>query len=127
MQILLILLLCLVLSACTAAPSTIAYADVPQTGDPVRGEELFNTQVNLAPPCVACHIPANTASPTLDGFGAIAGSRVDGESAHEYAFYSITEPSRYIVEGFGDAMYNQYDENLTAQDIADLIAYILSR
>jgi mono/diheme cytochrome c family protein len=128
MRYLLILALLLFLAACTAtSSSSIQYSDIPETGDAVHGEELFNSSVNLAPPCIGCHIPANTASPSLDGFGTTAGSRVEGQSAREYAFYSIVEPDRHIVEGFGNAMYNQYDEKLTAQDIADLIAYVLSR
>lgn len=129
MRYLLVLTLLMFLAACTAnPPTTIPYSALPETGDVVRGEELFNTQINLAPPCGACHIATNPASPLLDGFGAIAGTRVEGQSAREYAFYSIVEPDRYTVEGFGvGIMYNQYDENLSAQDIADLIAYLLTR
>jgi hypothetical protein len=55
----------------------------------------------------------------------VAGERVEGESAREYTFYAIAEPGRYIVEGYGNAMYNRYDENLSPQEIADLIAYLL--
>jgi mono/diheme cytochrome c family protein len=129
MRIILLMTLGLLLAACTAnAPTTIQYSEIPETGDAVHGEELFNTSVNLAPACVGCHIPNNPASPSLDGFGEVAGTRVEGQSAREYTFYSIVEPDRYTVEGYGvGIMYNKYDENLSAQDIADLIAYLLSR
>jgi cytochrome c553 len=126
MRTLIMLVLLLILAACTS-PTSLQYSDIPETGDAARGEELFNTSTNLAPACLGCHITGSSASPPLDGFGEIAGSRVEGESAREYTFYSIVEPERHIVEGYGNAMYNQYDEKLSPQDIADLIEYILSR
>jgi cytochrome c553 len=86
---------------------------------------LFNT--GAIPPCAACHVAPFTASPSLEGFGETAATRVEGMSAQEYAFYSIVQPEAYIVEGFGNAMYNKYGEDLSAQDIADLIAYLLAQ
>jgi hypothetical protein len=67
-----------------------------------------------------------SASPDLAGFADRAGEQVEGQDAREYAFYSITEPGRYVVEDFGNVMYDQYDEKLTPQQIADLIAYLLT-
>jgi mono/diheme cytochrome c family protein len=115
------------LAACSPnPPSVISLTAIPTDGDVARGEVLYNTGKDLAPPCAACHLPNSPASPDLAGFGARAATMVAGESAHEYAFYSITEPGRFITPGYGNAMYNQYDEALTAQEIADLIAYILT-
>lgn len=115
--------LLLLLTACGGnAPSTVVYADMPQTGDVSNGEMLFTAQG-----CTACHHATASGAPTLDGFGDYAGSVVDGQTGHEYAFYSIVEPARYIAEGYGNAMPNRYDEAMTAQEIADLIAYLLSR
>jgi hypothetical protein len=110
-----LLLVACVLSACsnsTESPTTEnVYGEVAAlTGDVARGELLFNAEV--APPCSACHVPSSPASPPLDGFGEIAASRVEGMSAHEYAYYSIVEPGRFIVEGYGNVMYNQYGANL---------------
>jgi mono/diheme cytochrome c family protein len=117
----------LVISACsTNPPSVIGYDAIPSGGNAANGEVLFTSGKDQVPPCIACHLPNSPASPDLAGFGERAASRIAGQSAHEYAFYSITEPARFIVEGYGNAMYNQYDEAFTAQDIADLIAYILS-
>ena len=53
---------------------------------------------------------SSTGTPNLDGLGERAGEIVEGESAEEYIFYSITEPGRHIAEGFGNAMPNTYDE-----------------
>lgn len=125
---LLMLLILLALVGCSPnPPSVIPYSAIPTTGDVARGEALFNETISLAPACSSCHTgQENAASPDLAGFGAIAGTRVEGESAHEYAFYSIAEPGRFLVEGYGNAMYNLYDEKLTPEQLADLIAYILS-
>ena len=122
----LLLLIMVIVAGCnTNAPSSIAFEDVPTEGDPVHGEQLFNTGTN--PPCLACHNDESTGTPNLDGLGERAGGIVEAESAEEYIFYAITEPARHIAEGFGNAMPNTYDEDLNAQDIADLIAYLLSR
>jgi mono/diheme cytochrome c family protein len=117
----------LLMTACNAnPPSVVSLTDIPAEGDAARGEVLYNTGKDLAPACAGCHLPNSPASPDLAGFGERAATQVDSESAHEYAFYSITEPGRFIVPGYGNAMYNQYDEALTEQEIADLIAYILT-
>lgn len=128
MRIPILLTLCLlvILTACDNNPeSSIAFDDLPDNGDVVRGEDLFNS--GASPACIGCHTEGSSASPDLDGFAERAGSEVDGESAREYAFYSITEPGRHVVSGFGNAMPNEYDDDLSAQDIADLIAYLLTR
>lgn len=120
-------ILLLTLTACNPnPPSVLSYENLPLEGDVERGSELFNQPVNSAPPCSACHMPESPASPNLAGFNERASTQVEEQDAREYAFYSITEPARFIVEDFGNVMWNQYDESLTAQDIADLIAYVLS-
>lgn len=124
---LIICVLVIALTACNSnPPSVINYVDTPLEGDIVQGEILFTSGKDLAPPCVACHIPDAPASPDLAGFAERAASQVEGQSAHEYAFYAITEPAQFIAGGYGNAMYNMYDEILTPQEIADLIAYILT-
>lgn len=115
----------LLLSACGGEPeSTVALAEIPTEGDPVRGEEVFNELSN--PACSGCHVAGAAGAPSLEGYADVAGERVEGQSAREYTFYSIVEPGRYVVEGYGNAMPNTYDERLSVQDIADLIAYMLN-
>jgi cytochrome c553 len=127
MRILMIFVVLLLAACAPKPPSVLDYADLPVQGDAARGAILFTQQSRLAPSCESCHNPNAVGSPTLEGFGEIAATRVEGQSAHEYAFYSIVEPWRYVVEGYGDAMYNQYDDLMPAQDIADIIAYILAQ
>lgn len=128
MRILIVTLIMLfLLTACNPnPPSVISYEDVPLDGDSAHGEELFNSAIKSAPPCSSCHIPDSPASPDLAGLSERAGSRVEDMDAREYIFYSIVEPARFIVEDYGNVMWNRYDESLSPQDIADLIAYLLS-
>ena len=117
----------LTLTACGSAETVIPYEDIPTEGDAERGAVLFEQPGGVMSPCISCHVADAAAAPSLEGYGEIAGTRVEGQSAHEYTFYSIAEPAQYIVEGFGNAMYNKYDDNLSPQDIADLIAYTLEQ
>ena len=117
-----VMALMLIVTACTGnPPSTIAFTELPDSGDSAIGEILFTGQN-----CSNCHMEGATGAPQLDGLSDRAGSTVEGQSAREYVFYSITEPAQHIVEGFGNAMPNDYDENMTATELADLIAYLLS-
>ncbi len=118
--------LMVLLAACGGAESAIPYAALPPQGDAARGEALY--QGGVAPSCVSCHVAGAAGAPALDDLGdyaAVAGTRVEGQDAREYTFYAIVEPGQHIVEGYGNAMYNRYDENLNPQEIADLIAYLL--
>lgn len=104
-----------------------AAKDLPP-GDIARGANLFKQSIDGAPSCSSCHTMDGTAlvGPSLQGYGAAAGVRIDGMSAAEYTFQSIVHPASYTVSGFGNLMYNQYAQHLSAQQIADLSAYLLS-
>ncbi|MGJ3238079.1 MAG: c-type cytochrome [Anaerolineae bacterium] len=111
----------LTLAGCTGNPtSTIAYDALPTEGDPVNGERLYTARS-----CNACHVAGASGAPDLEGYGERAGDIVPDQDAREYTFYSIVEPAQHIAEGYGNAMPNNYDEIMTPQEIADLIAYLL--
>lgn len=116
------------LVACDDGRTVIPFEEVQGLqGDAVRGETLYTQAIQRMPTCDSCHkVGDDGGSPDLTGYGSRADQRVVGLSAEEYTFYSIAEPGRYIVQGYGNAMYNQYDNKMTAQDIADLMAYLLS-
>ncbi len=106
----------------------MAYSDVPKTGDMSHGAELFAKGDNGAPACTTCHRTdsVNGTGPGLGGIADRAGTRIDGLSAREYLFQSITEPGKFIVSGFTNQMYGEYSQKYKPQDIADLIAYLMS-
>lgn len=119
--------LAVVVVACGSDESQIAFNEVPETGDAVRGEDLFDRSVNGSTTCSSCHMfDDDQGSPNLEGYGSAADTRVEGMSGREYSFWAIAEPGRHIISGYGNAMPNDYDEKLSPQDIADLIAYLLT-
>ena len=110
-------------------------------GDAARGEQLFAQQVKQASgvnaSCTACHSlqPGVVGTgPSLAGIATRAETRVAGEAAAQYIRQSIQQPNAFVVpddpkfkqangksampEGLGNLM--------SEQDLADLIAYLLT-
>lgn len=116
----------LMLSACSAANADVNESLAP--GDVARGAELFTEGIGGAPACSTCHTLDGTITvgPSLQGYAAVAPTRIEGMSAAEYTHASIVRPASYIVSGFGNTMYNQFQQRLTPQNIADLVAYLLT-
>jgi mono/diheme cytochrome c family protein len=117
----------LLLVACAPEDLPYQFDDLP-AGDAQRGATLFGQSVNGAPACVSCHTldGGAAAGPGLEGYGEVAATRVKGQSAGEYTFYSILRPAKHIVRGYSNVMPADYAGKLSAQDVADLIAYLLS-
>jgi len=111
-------------------------------GDATAGEALATSAG-----CTACHVTAlvgpawlASADPNEQGVGTRAAARVSAAGytgaatdAHTYLFESIVDPHAYIVDGNpaytnpanGDSlMPATYATTLSAQNVADLIAYL---
>lgn len=133
--VLLALGLIVVLAACGGGGSD-APADTGSAGtvgNAARGQRLYEQTVigqASAPGCVTCHSMEPgvvIVGPSHAGLGARAGGYVAGMSAEEYLRQSIIEPDAHIVDGFTPAvMYQNYGSELNEQEIADLVAYMLS-
>jgi len=104
-------------------------------GDVARGKTLYNKSTlgkKSTEGCVTCHKYDEKEgkaekAPYTKGTGARAATRVPGMSAEDYIKESIFKPNAYVVEGFNkDDMYQKWGEDLTPQEINDLIAYLLS-
>jgi mono/diheme cytochrome c family protein len=90
-------------------------------GDAANGERLFSQQ-----PCSVCHVNLQIA-PRLDDLSAHASTRKPGYPAEVYLYESIVEPGAYVVEGFeGGIMPENFKETLTPQELADLVAFLLT-
>jgi mono/diheme cytochrome c family protein len=128
--VLLTLPMTLLLAACSGdgGGDSDSSTTVALVGDPAHGEELFTQSVGGAPACSTCHSTTDQTivGPGFQNFSDIAGTREFGESAEQYAHNSIVRPASYIVSGFSNSMYNQYERALSDQDIADLVAYLLT-
>lgn len=128
LPILCVMILSLLLTACGGEKSSIV-------GDTARGKELYTSTrlgIKSAEGCESCHKQdASTGdeskAPFTSGTGTRAETRVPGVSAEEYIHESIVNPDAYVVEGFyaGD-MYQKWGEELSEQEIADLVAYLLT-
>ncbi len=109
------------------------------TGDPARGADLFAQKLKFASgsaaPCKACHsLQPDTVivGPSLAGVATRADTREPGKSAADYIRESIQSPSAFIVPGNPNfvgangksVMPEGLGNNMSAQDLADLIAYL---
>ncbi|MCZ7668347.1 MAG: c-type cytochrome [Chloroflexi bacterium] len=129
-----VLALALVLTACGGGAANDGSGDSSAVvGNPTRGEKLYaQNPIGKAgaPGCITCHSlePDKVlVGPSHVGLGARAGSYVEGMSAEEYLHESIVSPNAHIVEGFTPGvMYQNYGADLNAQEIADLVAYLMT-
>ena len=110
-----------------------ATAAVALVGDVARGDALFHHGRDGAPACSNCHSTTTSGKggplaigPGLLGISERAATRVEGESAAEYVEDSIRHPGNYVVEGFSNIMYKDFARDYSDQDIADLVAYVLT-
>ncbi len=100
-------------------------------GDPVHGESIFRHGSGSAPPCVTCHqIVAGgigfSVGPNLADIAHVAETRVEGMDASAYIHQSILDPSARLVPGYRNMMYPNYAHDLSAQDIEDVVAFLLT-
>ena len=125
--ILLCALLLLLIVACSPA-NTAANAESLPPGNANNGATLFTESIGGAPACSTCHTLDGTklVGPSLQGYAEQAAARVEGDSAESYTYTSIIQPAAHIVEGYPNAMYAQYEQRLTSQQLSDLIAYLLT-
>ena len=103
-------------------PTTSAQAAV--TGNAAAGATLFTAQG-----CGGCHKfqPAGTngnVGPDLDKLAAYAKAANRG-SLQEFTRESIARPTAYVEKGFSPTMPD-FGQSLSAQQIADLTAYLVA-
>ncbi|RLT32315.1 MAG: hypothetical protein DWI57_18485 [Chloroflexi bacterium] len=86
--------------------------------------------VSVSNGCTACHSlekDVRVVGPSWYSVGATAGERVAGESAGLYLYNSIVDPNAYVNEGYlSGLMPLTYKDVLSSQQMADVIAYLLS-
>lgn len=124
----------------SAVAGVLLAACGPQGGDPERGRALY-LQQSLgeagAPGCVGCHsleperviVGPSHAHVASRAELVVASDNYDGEasSAAEYLRESILKPDAYVVPGFDPGlMYDRYQDVLSEDQIADLVAFLLT-
>lgn len=135
-RIITLLFIVICVAACSTNPDGVMPTNAePEAeniaGDVARGEVLFKTGTNEAPACSTCHQTEAGSGrfvlgPNLSGVAERAGERVEDLEATEYLHRSIVHPAEYVVAGFRNFMYAQYGERLSPQEVADLVAYLMT-
>ena len=117
----------------TATPLLSPIDRMVAARDPEKGKILFETfqdDAGSGYSCSNCHLP--TSEKTNIGPGLLnikdrAATRVDGLTAAEYIYESITDSMSYTVEGFeADLMPQNWAEIYTDLEIFDIVAYLLT-
>jgi len=105
-------------------PLDLATLELP-TGDPTRGETLYVETFK----CTACHSldGSQLVGPSALGLGQRAGDRVADYTAEQYLIDSILRPCDYVVDGFTCVMPQNFGQQMEAQDLADVVAFLLEQ
>jgi cytochrome c2 len=111
-----------------------------QVGDPAKGKALYEQSTigpNNAPGCTICHSRepgkvivgpshahvANRAAEVIQDPNYTGAAK----TPEEYLRESIVSPDTFVEEGFApDLMYQNYGKDLSEQEIADLVAYLMT-
>lgn len=78
--------------------------------------------------CVGCHViggVGGATGPAQSQMGAVAETRVPGQSAEEYIRQSILQPQAYLVPGFAPVMPS-YQGILTDEEVNAIVSYLLT-
>lgn len=118
-----VIILNLILTACSKEADQIT-----------QGKQLFEQQqigFLKSPGCIICHSlkeGVNIAGPSLYKIGKTAITRKTGMTARDYIYESIIDPAAYVVNGYRhDQMYAHYKDELDAEEISQLVAFLLSQ
>jgi mono/diheme cytochrome c family protein len=103
------------------------FAAALAAADPEAGETVALTVV---PSCRGCHNddPAVAMTgPSWNNVADHAANRVPGMSPANYLYTSIMDPGAYVVPNFpGGVMPPVYADSLSTEDLANLVAYLLT-
>lgn len=125
-----VLLLALVINATSSHSAPTAGSDAyaaelaaALTGaDATIGEALI-TETD----CATCHLTGDgSTAPLFNGLGALAGQRRPPLSAEQYLYEAILYPAAHLLDGYANAMPNNYGERFSPSQIGHMIAYLLS-
>ncbi len=108
-------------------------ANLPE-GDATHGEALYNGQealeIGVPAGCSGCHANGAVGPDTVGTWTRVQNQRLTlpefaDYTGEQYLIESIVQPNAYIVPGYSSGVMNaNYGDQLTAQDLADIIAYL---
>lgn len=110
----------------SAPRTTITNFEALPAGNATDGATVFTTMG-----CKACHAlepDQQIVGPSLAGVAARAATRQADYAAEKYLFESIVSPEAYTVANFNaNIMPPNYGQRLSAQQLADLIAFLMTQ
>lgn len=123
-------ILLLFTAACSKAPA----------GDPARGEALYKQSTigpTNTPGCTTCHslepgmviVGPSHATVASRAAEVVQDPNYTGTAKipEEYLRESIVAPDAFVEKGFAPGvMYQKYGEDLSEQEITDLVAYLMT-
>jgi len=124
------LVLALAISASSSSDSAPidsgSYADALNTAltgaDAAIGERLIKET-----DCAACHLTGDgSTAPRFAGLASVAGARRPPLKAGQYLYEAIVFPAAHLVDGYANAMPNDYGERFSLADLGHMIAYLLT-
>jgi len=103
--------------------------DVRQTID--NADIVAAETIALQYGCIGCHAvdPAEVKTgPTWHNVGDASITRVATESPALYLYQSIVDPNAFVTPGYqGNIMPQNFRDTMTAQEIGDMVAYLLQQ
>jgi len=105
--------------------SGVSGGNVP--ADPIaRGQYWFSRPPAICSTCHSLEPDVVVVGPSLGGIATRAETRIPGLNAAQYIRDSILNPGDYVGEGFPDAMQRNLGDRLSAEQINDIITFLLT-
>ena len=87
----------------------------------IGGDLVYELECNL------CHLRGDgSQSPLFYGLADIAAERRPPLSAEQYLYEATLYPGLHLVDGYTNAMPDNYDERLSQQEVGHIIAYLMT-
>ena len=119
-----IIVLTAVIRAATPRPASGAYA--AELAAALSGADAgLGAELAQRYECAACHLEGDGGnSPLFAGIADVAALRRPPLSAEQYLYEAILYPGAHLVDGYSNAMPNNYVDRLTPGEVGHLIAYL---
>ncbi|MCY3864130.1 MAG: cytochrome c [Chloroflexi bacterium] len=90
-------------------------------------DAAFGERLIAETDCATCHLTGEgRTAPLFDRLASVAGQRRSPLSAEQYLYEAIVYPGAHLVDGYANAMPNDYGQRFSIADIGHMIAYLLT-
>ena len=90
-------------------------------------DESLGAELVASTDCANCHLLGDgRTAPLFDGVADVAAQRRPPLSAAQYLYEATLYPAAHLVEGYTNAMPNDYGERLSLAEVGHIIAHLLT-